>query len=296
MLETSPSELPAPGAADIGDGLLFSHLQLSHAHLVLEARGNPFRPRGQDLKACSFGFYIYACRMHPRNRYSKNKADFGELAEFRPSLKPFLVKRVRWRNSNTPSTRTPNAPPLATGAAPPTGTPDIPPTGAVLPTGVPDAPLTGNPEAPPTGTSDAGAPNSPDAPATLPTGTPYAPPTGTPDDPLIVTPEAPPTGTSSDAGGPNAPSNIIAKKFAYTLNFSNIDAIRELSCALLEKDFDLRVEIPVGCLVPTVPQKLNYIHWVEDLLSCGACEEQIPRGKDVVGIDVGKSRSLCKVG
>jgi methyltransferase len=79
------------------------------------------------------------------------------------------------------------------------------------------------------------------------------------------------------------------------MDFSNQDGLRELTCALLEKDFDLKVEIPPNYLIPTVPQKLNYIHWVEDLLNYGgvatheegvACEG-IPQGKDVLGIDIG---------
>lgn len=140
--------------------------------------------------------------MHPRNRYLKGPADFGQLAEFRPSLKPHLIEK--------------------------------------------------------------------------------------------------------HGGGRKHVSS-----HAFTLDFSNPAALRELTCAVLEKDFDLRLEIPVDSLIPTVPQKLNYIHWVEDLLSCGgvACqgegvasqgdgvvsqgegvaseETRIPKGKDVVGIDIG---------
>lgn len=74
------------------------------------------------------------------------------------------------------------------------------------------------------------------------------------------------------------------------INFNDPAAVRELTCALLEKDFGLKVEIPVDKLIPTVPQKLNYIHWVEDLLSCwngDATCKVIPKGRNVVGIDIG---------
>lgn len=137
--------------------------------------------------------------MHPRNRYLKDPADFGELAEFRPSLKPYLIEKRR---------------------------------GAHLP--------------------------SP------------------------------------------APSSSAAKKsgFDYTLDFSDPAAVRELTCAVLERDFGLRLEIPLDRLVPTVPQKLNYLHWLEDLLACAAggvasreegvvCEDGIPKGQGVIGIDIG---------
>ena len=127
--------------------------------------------------------------MHPRNRYRDNPADFGELAEFRPSLKPYLIEKHK-------------------GKATPT-----------------------------------------------------------------------------------------TELFPHTLDFSDPAALRELTCAVLEKDFDLKLEIPVDTLIPTVPQKLNYIHWVEDLLSCGgvasheggvASKELVLKGKDIVGIDIGR--------
>lgn len=58
------------------------------------------------------------------------------------------------------------------------------------------------------------------------------------------------------------------RKFAYTLDFSDPAALRELTCAVLEKDFGLKVEIPLDKLIPAVPQRLNYVHWIEDLLMC----------------------------
>ena len=58
------------------------------------------------------------------------------------------------------------------------------------------------------------------------------------------------------------------RKFAYTLDFSDPPALRELTCAVLERDFGLKVEIPLDKLIPAVPQRLNYIHWIEDLLMC----------------------------
>ncbi|KAL5477747.1 hypothetical protein EMCRGX_G024585 [Ephydatia muelleri] len=76
---------------------------------------------------------------------------------------------------------------------------------------------------------------------------------------------------------------------AYTLDFSDRDALRELTCALLECDFGLRVELPVGKLVPTLTLRLNYIHWVEDLISC--VSGKIPTGDSVLGVDIGTGAS-----
>ena len=73
---------------------------------------------------------------------------------------------------------------------------------------------------------------------------------------------------------------------ACTLDFSNPEALRELTCAILARDFGIKLEIPLNMLIPAVPQRLNYIHWVEDLL----CEEEgnVPRGEAVTGIDIGE--------
>ena len=72
---------------------------------------------------------------------------------------------------------------------------------------------------------------------------------------------------------------------SYTLDFSNPEALRELTRALLEQDYGLKVNIPAGRLVPTVTLRLNYLHWVEDLLA----DERgtVPRGGSVHGLDIG---------
>lgn len=73
--------------------------------------------------------------------------------------------------------------------------------------------------------------------------------------------------------------------FQYTLNFSSSEALCELTCACLEHEFGLKIDIPDDHMVPAVPQRLNYIHWLEDLLS----DEKgvYPRGDKIVGIDIG---------
>ena len=69
---------------------------------------------------------------------------------------------------------------------------------------------------------------------------------------------------------------------------------RELACSLLSKDFGLEVVLPVDRLVPMVPQRLNYIHWLEDLLAEGTGREGEEENK-VVGVDIGEGLAvLCK--
>ncbi|XP_041979641.1 U6 small nuclear RNA (adenine-(43)-N(6))-methyltransferase [Aricia agestis] len=66
-----------------------------------------------------------------------------------------------------------------------------------------------------------------------------------------------------------------------SIDFKNPHALRILTKCLLKSDFNLDVKIPEDRLVPTLPLRLNYILWIEDLLSCiGPCDF-------VRGIDIG---------
>jgi len=70
----------------------------------------------------------------------------------------------------------------------------------------------------------------------------------------------------------------------FVINFKDPCALRELSCALLEQDFNLVLDIPLDRLIPRVPLRLNYVHWIEDLLMEDGV---IPSGSGVCGVDIG---------
>lgn len=79
------------------------------------------------------------------------------------------------------------------------------------------------------------------------------------------------------------------------LDFKNPDALRALTTCLLHQDFGLEVNIPSDRLVPTLPLRLNYLLWLEDLLflaarRCGGSgggEGDSPEPPPVVGVDIG---------
>ena len=64
------------------------------------------------------------------------------------------------------------------------------------------------------------------------------------------------------------------------LDFKNAECQRALTATLLKEDFQLEVELPLDRLIPTVPQRLNYILWLEDIF------QGKPDG--LRGIDIGK--------
>jgi hypothetical protein len=66
------------------------------------------------------------------------------------------------------------------------------------------------------------------------------------------------------------------------LDFKNPDSLRQLSITLMKHDFGLDVELPPDRLVPTIPLRLNYILWVEDILKGSNVEHEIK------GIDIGE--------
>nr|SVE74124.1 EOG090X04JL [Daphnia barbata] len=66
------------------------------------------------------------------------------------------------------------------------------------------------------------------------------------------------------------------------IDFKDAAAVRALSTVLLKRDFNLQVELPPDRLVPTLPLRLNYLLWVEDLLLFAKpSTEQIVRGIDI---------------
>lgn len=77
-------------------------------------------------------------------------------------------------------------------------------------------------------------------------------------------------------------------RFSSSVNFKEPEAVRALTCTLLKEDFGLTIEIPLERLIPTVPLRLNYIHWVEDLID----GQKQPRR----GIDIGTTTTtICVI-
>ncbi|OIT28725.1 PREDICTED: methyltransferase-like protein 16 homolog isoform X1 [Nicotiana attenuata] len=71
------------------------------------------------------------------------------------------------------------------------------------------------------------------------------------------------------------------------IDWTDFNATRELTRVLLHHDHGLNWWIPDGQLCPTVPNRSNYIHWIEDLLS----SDIIPKVQDdrncIRGFDIG---------
>lgn len=73
--------------------------------------------------------------------------------------------------------------------------------------------------------------------------------------------------------------NVVTKSKSgkIFLNFKNPKCQHALSWCILKEDFDIDVIIPVNKLIPTIPLRLNYILWIEDIFNF----------PNLYGIDIG---------
>jgi 23S rRNA (adenine1618-N6)-methyltransferase len=84
------------------------------------------------------------------------------------------------------------------------------------------------------------------------------------------------------------------KKFVHlneheitTIDFSNPEAVKALNKALLFSNYDLLFwDIPADYLCPPIPNRVDYIHYLADLLS-DTNNNIIPESETVVGLDIG---------
>ncbi|KAJ9523354.1 hypothetical protein QJQ45_005399 [Haematococcus lacustris] len=82
-----------------------------------------------------------------------------------------------------------------------------------------------------------------------------------------------------------------------SFDWTSWEATRQLTACLLHAHFGLTWWLPEGHLVPTVTNRCNYLHWVNDLLQLSSPQRPTPQTL-VRGLDVGCGASLiyCLLG
>ena len=77
-----------------------------------------------------------------------------------------------------------------------------------------------------------------------------------------------------------------------TIDFQDVLAVRMLNRALLKTHYDIDFwDIPANYLCPPIPGRVDYIHYLADLLA-GSNNQEIPRGPNVKALDIGTGASL----
>ena len=90
------------------------------------------------------------------------------------------------------------------------------------------------------------------------------------------------------ASYPNLETYVQPNKYGdESINFFDPKAVFTLNKALLKHYYAIDYwEIPENYLVPPIPGRADYIHYIADLLAVDN-DDEIPRGKDVLCFDIG---------
>ena len=77
-----------------------------------------------------------------------------------------------------------------------------------------------------------------------------------------------------------------------TIDFQDVEAVRMLNRALLKNYYSINFwDIPTKYLCPPIPGRVDYIHYLADLLACSN-DQKIPRGRNIKALDIGTGASL----
>ena len=77
-----------------------------------------------------------------------------------------------------------------------------------------------------------------------------------------------------------------------TIDFQDVGAVRMLNRALLKTYYDIDFwDIPADYLCPPIPGRVDYIHYLADLLADNN-DQEIPRGPNIKVLDIGTGASL----
>ncbi|MGH1445485.1 MAG: 23S rRNA (adenine(1618)-N(6))-methyltransferase RlmF [Cognatishimia sp.] len=77
-----------------------------------------------------------------------------------------------------------------------------------------------------------------------------------------------------------------------TIDFQDVRAVRMLNRALLKTYYDINYwDIPANYLCPPIPGRVDYIHYLADVLA-DSNKHEIPRGQGVKALDIGTGASL----
>lgn len=77
-----------------------------------------------------------------------------------------------------------------------------------------------------------------------------------------------------------------------TIDFQDVSAVRMLNRALLKAYYNIDFwDIPANYLCPPIPGRVDYIHYLADLLA-DSNNHEIPRGRNIKALDIGTGASL----
>ncbi|KIY52254.1 S-adenosyl-L-methionine dependent methyltransferase, partial [Fistulina hepatica ATCC 64428] len=74
----------------------------------------------------------------------------------------------------------------------------------------------------------------------------------------------------------------------FTISYRDARSQMLLTQALLNRDFGLSVRLLEDRLCPPIPNRLNYVLWIQDIVEASSLSDQVSqRGREIRGIDIG---------
>ncbi|KAL9648245.1 hypothetical protein ABK040_009249 [Willaertia magna] len=100
----------------------------------------------------------------------------------------------------------------------------------------------------------------------------------------------------------NPPNFIeLAEKYSFftpflntttsSIDFGNAEAVMSLTKVLLLNDYNIKWDLPLNHLCPPVTNRVNYIHWINDLIEISNSEQQNRENNEIIGVDIGTGAS-----
>ncbi|TMP08107.1 23S rRNA (adenine(1618)-N(6))-methyltransferase RlmF [Pseudoalteromonas sp. S3178] len=89
-----------------------------------------------------------------------------------------------------------------------------------------------------------------------------------------------------------APFIVVTPAGSKSIDFSNNKAVKTLNQALLKAHYNIEFwDIPDQNLCPPIPGRVDYIHYLADLLSTDN-QQNIPTGRQIKALDIGTGANL----
>jgi len=88
-----------------------------------------------------------------------------------------------------------------------------------------------------------------------------------------------------------APYVIYKRGPLPTIDWKNPESVRQLTTALLDHDFHIKIQLPENQLCPTVTSRSNYLLWLSDLLEIPKISDNLRNTREIRGIDIGTGSS-----
>ncbi|KAH9833054.1 S-adenosyl-L-methionine dependent methyltransferase [Rhodofomes roseus] len=85
--------------------------------------------------------------------------------------------------------------------------------------------------------------------------------------------------------------HLLTTPSGVSIDFQNETSQRRLTEALLQRDFNLSINLPEDRLCPPVPNRLNYVLWIQDIVHATYLTEPSNPLRTITGVDIGTGAS-----